>query len=406
MKYLIRYWLYLFFEAKFPSWLVQVVRFISKLIVFVCGFPKETIRAVDFYADAGDFKSVFRLWLFMLSFRFKRLRGKDAFFPFFESLDSALAEQWYAFFSLKESCTELDVWMAGLAEAVLFSGLKKGGERHYPVDDIWYRRYLKHKESAISNIKALIHNNPVSFKGVSRNEKRIPSLVKKYLDKKQRQNFSNIAYLSGMAEKAGLKLFPVAGTLLGLIREGALLSHDIDSDLGCFWDEKSFQKFLLILEENSSFQVKKYHHRVYKSVVANQVTYEKEEVPILVKIYCEKGTHIDIFIFIRAAEEYSMGSSLHSWVYRPFKLNEKVIDGFRLYLPEDPDSFLTQTYGTWKIEKKEFSYHTDTPNMRNAGTVMAEIYNLRLALKLASLDSAAADKVITSIDRPKSFERV
>ncbi|MDC0920033.1 hypothetical protein OAQ81_01785 [Candidatus Thioglobus sp.] len=399
MKYLVRYWLYLFFEAKFPNWFVSVIRLVSFLVIVFSGFPKSTIRAVDLYVNQGDFKSIFRFWLFMLSFRLKWLRGRDSFFFFFEALDAVLAEQLYEVFSRKKLDVELEIWMAGLAEVVLFSILKKGEKCHYKTDNIWYQHYLRHKNSIIDSIKVHIETAPKVTKSAKYHEKKLPGWIKFYLDNKQLSNFSNIVQLTAMANKAGLKLFPVAGTLLGLIREGSLLSHDIDCDMGCFWDKESFKEFLRLINESPGFSVKKSHHKIYKKVIGNQVTYQKEDIPILIKIHCEKGTHIDIFSYVKTVDQYVMGSSLHSWVYQPFEVEEQTFNGYKLYVPSDAKGFLTQTYGRWQIENKAFSYHTDTPNMRNAGTVIAEVYNFRLALKLADIDRAEAEKVLASIDR-------
>src|SRR5690606_29204326 len=47
--------------------------------------------------------------------------------------------------------------------------------------------------------------------------------------------FSTLARLS---EQSGARIFPISGTLLGLVREGKLLDHDYDLDFGIMSDDQ------------------------------------------------------------------------------------------------------------------------------------------------------------------------
>ena len=50
-----------------------------------------------------------------------------------------------------------------------------------------------------------------------------------------------------------IQAFLVSGTLLGFIREGGLLEHDNDLDIGVFADEVTTEELVQFLQENNAY---------------------------------------------------------------------------------------------------------------------------------------------------------
>jgi hypothetical protein len=69
----------------------------------------------------------------------------------------------------------------------------------------------------------------------------------KYIDRRQRRRdrietghaLAVLHELQRIAAKTGAAMFPVSGTLLGLHRNGGILAHDVDIDVGLFAGDRA-----------------------------------------------------------------------------------------------------------------------------------------------------------------------
>lgn len=56
-------------------------------------------------------------------------------------------------------------------------------------------------------------------------------------------------------EEAGLTCWPINGTLLGIVREGRLIAHDSDVDIGVLWSERQLLLSALKRLSNQGFEI-------------------------------------------------------------------------------------------------------------------------------------------------------
>lgn len=143
-----------------------------------------------------------------------------------------------------------------------------------------------------------------------------------------------------------IPIFLISGTLLGCIREGKLLGHDKDIDIGV-WDTYTVDELANIIRNSGCFYI--------------LTKYSKD---ILVVRHVN-GVTIDIFIHYRESDDYWHAGGKSSWHNTPFNLIPYHFLGDKYLIPENYDLYLTENYGNdWFIPKIDFDSALDTPNMR------------------------------------------
>lgn len=206
--------------------------------------------------------------------------------------------------------------------------------------------------SEIANKKAVARNSPkqCSF-SQSKAEKALLD-IKSVLDKKN------------------IEFFLVSGTLLGCIREGRLLAHDKDADIGV-WSNYTPEDILIQLRTSGLFYIQA--SRSSHVIRAKHVN----------------GTAIDIFFHYREEHNYWHGGVKLKWSNTPFNLISHPFLGESFNIPENYDLYLTENYGNWREPQKNFDSTTDTTNATtiNNAEMIVSIYR---KLAEASLDNSYA----------------
>lgn len=147
-------------------------------------------------------------------------------------------------------------------------------------------------------------------------------------------------------DKADIPFFLISGTLLGCIREGKLLGHDKDIDIGV-WNTHTVSDLANIIRYSGCFYV--------------LPNYSQD---ILVVRHVN-GVAVDIFIHYREPNDYWHAGGKSSWHNSPFELTYYNFLGDHYLIPKDYDLYLTENYGRdWRIPKTDFDSALDTPNMR------------------------------------------
>jgi hypothetical protein len=168
--------------------------------------------------------------------------------------------------------------------------------------------------------------------------------------------------LHDVMQRAGIEMFLVSGTLLGCIREGRLLGHDKDVDVG-IWDDTPRADLLAALRSSGLFRI--------------QASRSDE----LVRIRHVSGTAIDVFYHYRQPDCYWHGGVKIRWNNRPFSLTSRRFLGRDYLVPEDHDTYLTENYGDWRAEVKEFDSAFDTPNGEIVNHDEMAVYTYRLLIE-------------------------
>ena len=148
--------------------------------------------------------------------------------------------------------------------------------------------------------------------------------------------------------EAGVPFFLVAGTLLGCIRDKGPLPHDKDLDIGII-DEVSNRDVIETLRANSEFSC--------------PLLYTEDDINLSVS---HNGvTGIDIFRHERTGNSIWFGFDRHpgcmKWRFTPFGFKQQTFFNAPFIIPDKPERYLTETYGSWEKTDTGFSSVLSSP---------------------------------------------
>lgn len=144
-------------------------------------------------------------------------------------------------------------------------------------------------------------------------------------------------------EFAEIEMFLVSGTLLGCIREGRLLSHDKDIDVG-IWEDVPAESVRSALRRSGLF------------------TSIPSRSPQMLRVRHVNGIPLDLFYHFREPADCWHGGIKLKWHNSPFALTGTSFLNETFLVPADHDLYLTENYGDWRIPKTDFDSAFDTPN--------------------------------------------
>jgi SAM-dependent methyltransferase len=162
----------------------------------------------------------------------------------------------------------------------------------------------------------------------------------------------------GALRKTGVEAFLAYGTLLGAVRDGRLIGHDSDADLGYVSEHtepvdvmrESFRMQRVLVE--LGYRVTRYSGAAFKlDVIESDGTV--------------RG--LDVFGgFFRDGRLHLMGEIRtpfrREWI---FPLGETTLEGHRFPAPADTDRMLTATYGkSWRVPDPAFHFATPASTHR------------------------------------------
>ncbi len=158
-------------------------------------------------------------------------------------------------------------------------------------------------------------------------------------------------------EESGHKGFLIGGTLLGFIRDGDILEHDKDADIGIFIDDyDTVYKLVSKICEIPHF------------ISPNMVDKPKEFLERNVAIYDTKRkvtTDLFFFKYFENGVEHGIWTkhSTLKWVFSEFKLVKKNFKGYNYYIPNNPEKYLEELFGDWKEPVKVWDSLINCPNL-------------------------------------------
>lgn len=140
-----------------------------------------------------------------------------------------------------------------------------------------------------------------------------------------------------------IRPFLMSGTLLGIIRDGEFMAHDYDVDLGLL-PGNDIESARQALDGSPTFAAEVRHDRV----VAEHTS----------------GATLDVFLHVERDGLYWHRTEIHEWWNTPFDLVDHDV-GDRTYLiPDDPERYLDENYGSWRRPAPFYDISFDTPNRR------------------------------------------
>lgn len=150
--------------------------------------------------------------------------------------------------------------------------------------------------------------------------------------------------LDAATQELGVRTFLISGTLLGFVRDNAIIQWDKDIDLGVMTEEcpDDIEAFF---NAQSSFNVRR-------------VDLSSDRL----RINHENGVWIDLFPHYLAGGLRWHDGTATRWWNTPFELERIEFLGVDHYIPEAPERYLDENYGDWRTPDPYFDARIDAPN--------------------------------------------
>ena len=164
--------------------------------------------------------------------------------------------------------------------------------------------------------------------------------------------------LARTLNRSGHKIFLVSGTLLGYRREGKLLDHDKDIDVGVMGWTEQFEIFDSLWRSNLFHLTAKYLKGID--------TYYMSVVHVTTKIT------IDIFLYKKMGDKIVTGLDFlfghrQTFAFTPFALKQVNFLGVDLYVPDNVDLNLEENFGNWRVPDAGYISHLESPSTMDKG---------------------------------------
>lgn len=160
-----------------------------------------------------------------------------------------------------------------------------------------------------------------------------------------------------LREKAGVKSFADFGTLLGLVREGALLKHDIDLDIGVILNEPADALRVRIAMERFGFKVWREYFLGDELV---ESSYRLFGIKVDLNYYRVDDTGAKTWLFYRDPDKKygPRDRDVVEMRYSPIgDLVPLTVDGCDVWIPANAEQLLVEKYGpTWRVPDRNWLY--------------------------------------------------
>lgn len=177
--------------------------------------------------------------------------------------------------------------------------------------------------------------------------------------------------------KSDIEFFLVSGTLLGCVREGEILGHDSDIDVGVMPDI-SMKQLRESLAQSNRFK--------FQELYSDNTLY----------LLHPNGVKIDVFRHYEEQGKLYHGGIKCRWWNTPFTLKSHAFLGEQYLVPEDEDKYLTENYDDWRTPITDFETFLDTPNLEVTQPVNMALYHAAQAI--ASHRNGREDRVLRHQD--------
>ncbi|MEY4645064.1 MAG: hypothetical protein RLZZ596_1895 [Pseudomonadota bacterium] len=217
-----------------------------------------------------------------------------------------------------------------------------------------YSTALKHLDDAIANYR---HRS-----AESEDDSAIDSGLKAAVRKDPQFNAGHasiaLQHLASICNGKNLKMFLVSGTLLGYAREGKLLDHDKDIDIGLVGWEQQYD-ICMALQESGLF------------TISTQFLTGQKSYCIPVR-HNPTGVWIDMFLYHRDGDQLVTGLDFffgyrQTFAFTAFELKPVNFMGVDMYVPENTDLNLQENFGNWRVPDASYLSHLESPSATDKG---------------------------------------
>jgi hypothetical protein len=185
--------------------------------------------------------------------------------------------------------------------------------------------------------------------------------------------------LSNLLRHAQQKIFLVSGTLLGYVREGRLLAHDKDIDVGVIGWEEQFALFKLLWES--------------PLFLVSPKRLKGSATHLLPINHRSTGVAIDIFLYRKLEDKLITGVEFNfghrqRFEFTPFELSPIKFLDVDLYVPSDSERNLMENFGNWRIPDKGYLSHLESPSVMEPGGL-----DFMITARLQAIDAVRSNNM-------------
>lgn len=173
----------------------------------------------------------------------------------------------------------------------------------------------------------------------------------------QAQGYQLLTVVQTLLQREGIASFADFGTLLGLIREGHLLYHDLDLDIGVLITDEIDVHRTRIAMERFGFRV---WREYYKGEEMVESSFRLLGIKVDLNYYRVDETSAKTWLFYRdPAKKYGpRDRDIVEMRYSPIReLTTLEAEGTRVWVPANAEQLLAEKYGpTWRVPDKDWVY--------------------------------------------------
>ena len=198
-----------------------------------------------------------------------------------------------------------------------------------------------------------------------------------------------LSQIQKIIDETGAKVFLVSGTLLGFHRDGQIMKHDYDLDVGIFHDDPALDDFLdKISALPGLVKLGRKRLRLWDRLANEWIPKLRENV-IIYKVDIAarpdaQKIRIDVFVHFPARGKMVHGSTRSLWTNSNFELEKMAVSGLEFFVPKDRDLYLRENYGDYKKPVKNFESSVDCPNCVNIYSLDAVWFLVKTYLRLGN----------------------
>lgn len=173
----------------------------------------------------------------------------------------------------------------------------------------------------------------------------------------QRDGMAVLNEVQTILSELGITSFADFGTCLGLVREGELLKHDLDMDIGVIAKPEDREKIRVALERRGFRLWRQYCYQGN----AVEESYHYRDIKVDLNFYEMTDEYSRTWLFYqKPGHEYENSWTRHvvQMTYSPIRgVKYQEFNGSMIALPEDPELLMTEKYGpTWRTPDTGWIY--------------------------------------------------
>lgn len=196
----------------------------------------------------------------------------------------------------------------------------------------------------IERLKSVVKKNQL----ISDNYRYIRDHWKRYWI--HRDGIALISEITTVLNQNGIIAFADFGTLLGLVREGHLLQHDLDIDIGAIAYSQDIVGKISQLLTPLSYKLAR------EFIVGDEIkeqSYKKNHVRIDIQLYFMDGKSMVCYLFHRKTPEEDVCYAVEKRCEIVGKVEKQLFDGRTIHIPVNAEQLLVDKYGNnWRTPDK------------------------------------------------------